>query len=94
MLRCVHVLVYRVILCTGADSTLRTCGGQLSGLYGDFQSPGFPDKYDTSITCDWTITVPVGHHVRLEFTEFQLEEHGKDCDYDRVTVLEGSNVSC
>jgi hypothetical protein len=35
--------------------------------------------------------VPIGHYVKLEFTEFQLEEHGKDCDYDRVTVQEGTS---
>lgn len=74
----------------GSGSTLKTCGGELSGMYGDFQSPGFPDKYPKDVNCVWNITVAVGHHVRVEFTEFQLEEHSYECEYDRVTVLEGT----
>lgn len=72
-------------------ATLKTCGGNLNGPYGDFQSPGFPNKYPTDRTCTWRLQVPTGHYVRVTFTEFQVEEHSVDCDYDKVLVMEGPN---
>eukprot|EP00118_Oscarella_pearsei_P009956 m.58895 g.58895 ORF g.58895 m.58895 type:complete len:711 (+) comp34843_c1_seq3:256-2388(+) len=64
------------------------CGGSLTGLYGHFKSPGFPNNYPVETTCTWSITVPQGYRIRLTFTEFKIEENSRLCDYDRVNVTD------
>ena len=37
-------------------------------------SPNYPDVYTNDETCEWTITVPEGSIVLVEFNSFHLED--------------------
>lgn len=45
----------------------------LSGSSGDVASPLYPLQYPHNVDFTWTITVPVGNVIRVEFTSFDLE---------------------
>ncbi|CAL8260356.1 unnamed protein product [Gadus morhua 'NCC'] len=66
-----------------------TCGGQLTGLSGDINSPFFPAFYPPKTTCVWNIQVPKGHFIKLQFNDFSLADpaEGKaGCTKDYVEV--------
>ncbi|XP_028430206.1 ST14 transmembrane serine protease matriptase a isoform X2 [Perca flavescens] len=67
-----------------------TCGGQLLGEKGDFFSPNFPNYYPPRISCQWSIQVPAGKGVKVNFKKLLLAEPGwkdrKDCPKDYVEV--------
>merc|ERR1711981_330813 len=50
-----------------------------------FGTLGYPSNYENNQNCDWTITVPAGQKVMLQFDAFVTEYN-----YDKVTVYEGS----
>ncbi|CAL8235723.1 unnamed protein product [Boreogadus saida] len=50
------------------------------------QSPNYPDDYSNNFTFTWVIYAPQGHVVRLDFTDFDLEE-SDGCLYDSLVVL-------
>ena len=60
------------------------CGEVLEGLQGTFTSPGYPNSYANSLSCEWTISVPTGQ-VGISFSDFDIESHSF-CNYDSVTV--------
>ena len=39
---------------------------------GSIKSPGFPQYYDHSATCEWVITAPIGFIISLEFQLFSV----------------------
>lgn len=53
-----------------------------SGTNGTIQSPLNPLSHNIDTKCRWTITVPSGHRIKLNFSVFQLGEiAGQDtCD--------------
>ena len=51
---------------------LSQCGGHLTGDYGEFKSPNFPEKYPDNTECNWEITVPEGKKVNLTFLSFNV----------------------
>jgi len=61
------------------------CGGRYSGTSGQFASPNFPQNYNNNHSCIWTITVPAGKRVRLQFIRFNLENNS-----DFVNIRSGS----
>lgn len=67
-----------------------TCGGQLTGVKGNFSSPNFPNYYPPRTSCQWSIQVPTGKAVKLTFRKFLMNETGqensKDCRKDYVQV--------
>ncbi|KAM8966991.1 uncharacterized protein RCH25_025662 [Pelodytes ibericus] len=65
-----------------------TCGGLLQERTGKFQSPGYPQFYESNLTCTWTIEAPLGYYISLDFISLVLEEH-RNCQYDHVLVYEG-----
>uniref|UniRef100_H3A6L9 Uncharacterized protein n=1 Tax=Latimeria chalumnae TaxID=7897 RepID=H3A6L9_LATCH len=67
-----------------------SCGGILRETKGKFQSPGFPQSYQSDMDCIWVIEVPVGYHVVLDFHSLVLEEH-RTCQYDYVIVYGGQD---
>ncbi|XP_063636066.1 cubilin-like [Cydia splendana] len=48
------------------------CNNNITGSYGILESPDFPGKYQGSLNCLWTITVPKGHKINVTFTHFDV----------------------
>lgn len=72
------------------------CGGHLQAKatmehiyshakYGD-------QNYDNKEDCDWVVEAGKGHHVRLRFLTFEIEDE-QDCGYDYVEVFDGTDDS-
>ncbi|XP_060104406.1 cubilin [Heteronotia binoei] len=66
------------------------CGGIFQLPQGEIHSPNYPQPYSNNTDCFWLIQVESGHHVLLNFTDFELESH-RSCSYDYVAVFDGSN---
>jgi len=49
------------------------CGGPLTGPSGNLASPYYPDNYPNNAYCVWTITVPQGSQLRIDFLFFETE---------------------
>lgn len=67
---------------------------ELTSTYGTLQSPQKDSKdgmyYPPDSSCDWLITVPASHIVKLSFDRFRLE-WSSGCTADHVEVLDGIN---
>ena len=64
---------------------------ELSGDYGTFQSPNYPQPYPPDQDIEWHISAPEGYRVMVYFTWFDLEDsydedYGGACAYDYVQV--------
>ncbi|XP_066288289.1 embryonic protein UVS.2-like [Branchiostoma lanceolatum] len=71
------------------DTLTASCGGNLMAPpEGNVTSPNHPDDYDIDETCEWTITVPEGNTVNLQFSSFNLEN-----GYDFLTIYDGGSDS-
>ncbi|XP_073535892.1 CUB and sushi domain-containing protein 3 isoform X7 [Phyllobates terribilis] len=49
------------------------CGGAMIDFSGVILSPGFPGNYPSSLDCTWTIKLPIGFGVHLQFVNFSTE---------------------
>uniref|UniRef100_A0A3Q3XH88 Uncharacterized protein n=1 Tax=Mola mola TaxID=94237 RepID=A0A3Q3XH88_MOLML len=64
--------------------------GRVAESEGVIRNPSRPgDPYDNNL-CVWSISVPPGYSVLLEFDHFDLE-NDSDCSYDRLTVSVGTH---
>ncbi|KAJ7357565.1 zymogen binding [Desmophyllum pertusum] len=63
------------------------CGGPLVGTSGNFASPNYPGNYPNNAYCVWTITVPQGSQLRIDFLFFETEK----C-HDLVKVFVGRRL--
>ncbi|XP_027867180.1 suppressor of tumorigenicity 14 protein-like isoform X1 [Xiphophorus couchianus] len=64
------------------------CGGTLSGERGSFSSPFFPANYPPKADCSWTVQVPEGRFVKVQFQKFSVGKDGSPCLHDYVTIDE------
>ena len=87
-----HCLCCRTFLCyiyfSAAHFYISGCGGNLTGSYGSFASPGYPSGYPANTTCRWLITAPPRLIVRLIFINLNLETD-ENCLNDYVALYDG-----
>uniref|UniRef100_A0A674D7B9 CUB and Sushi multiple domains 3 n=1 Tax=Salmo trutta TaxID=8032 RepID=A0A674D7B9_SALTR len=70
---------YPVPLC------LAQCGGSMTEFSGVILSPGFPGNYLSSLDCSWSVQLPVGFGIHLQFLNFSTE-----AVHDYLEVRSGS----
>ncbi|TRY64582.1 hypothetical protein DNTS_003137, partial [Danionella cerebrum] len=56
-----------------APLCLAQCGGFQTDLNGVILSPGFPGNYPSGMDCNWTVKLPVGFGIYLQFLNFSTE---------------------
>ncbi|GCC28001.1 hypothetical protein chiPu_0006427 [Chiloscyllium punctatum] len=59
---------------------------ELTGMFGQIQSPNYPEGYPSDLDSTWNITVPTGFRIKLYFMHFDLEPSYL-CEYDYVKVM-------
>ncbi|KAK3535608.1 hypothetical protein QTP70_017801, partial [Hemibagrus guttatus] len=75
-----------------AISQLRVQDGALEGSEGIIRYPVHPGlNYSNNEACSWSITVPRGKRILLEFLKFDLENHPR-CQSDHLTVFAGEGL--
>lgn len=55
---------------------------------GTIYSPGWPDSYPSRKDCSWTIRVPNGQQIMLNFTTFDMEKN-EGCTADYLEIRNG-----
>ncbi|XP_067930809.1 cubilin-like [Watersipora subatra] len=67
------------------------CGATYNATSGQLFSPGYPNNYQHNLTCDYIILAEPTQFVVIQFDEnnFRIEA-GTSCQYDSVTIYEGS----
>lgn len=85
---CLLLLFLLAIVVRFSDSS---CGGNRNGLFGIIQSPNFPGTYPNNLHCEWNITVPAGHRIKIRFTAFDLE-YIFMCEYDWISLRSGNST--
>ncbi|XP_041064570.1 mannan-binding lectin serine protease 1 isoform X3 [Carcharodon carcharias] len=58
---------------------------ELTGMFGQIQSPNYPEGYPSDLDVTWNITVPTGFRIKLYFMHFDVEPSYL-CEYDYVKV--------
>ncbi|XP_055528454.1 cubilin homolog [Wyeomyia smithii] len=71
------------------------CKRNITGFEGAIESPNFPNKHPSSLDCLWTITVPPGNKIDVEFSHFEIENgmifdknSSHVCNFDYVEISE------
>ncbi|CAF99391.1 unnamed protein product, partial [Tetraodon nigroviridis] len=64
------------------------CGGNVTSLNGTIYSPGYPEEYPNFQDCVWSVRVPPGHGIYINFTVLSIEHI-----YDYITVWDGPDQS-
>lgn len=60
------------------------CNRTITDTSGIIESPNFPESYPGNSDCAWTIVVPKGNQIHMQFSHFEMENEG---------VSNGTNVS-
>ncbi|XP_041477095.1 extracellular serine proteinase-like [Lytechinus variegatus] len=64
------------------------CGDIVTRPSGIVKSPNFPDYYDNSDECTFTLQGKSNETVTLSFTDFDVEDHSS-CNFDALEIYEG-----
>lgn len=56
------------------------CNRTITDNAGIIESLNFPDEYPANIDCSWTIVVPKGNRIHMQFSHFELE-HGEHDEF-------------
>ncbi|XP_075898734.1 ovochymase-2 [Nelusetta ayraudi] len=65
--------------------------GPVTDSEGVIRNPAHcSDRYGNNQLCVWSLSAPAGHSLLLEFDHLDLE-NDSNCQYDRLTVLVGTN---
>ncbi|KAI4896909.1 hypothetical protein NFI96_031595 [Prochilodus magdalenae] len=70
--------------------SVSVCRGEVA-MYGQVQSPLYPDPYAADLHTQWDLEVPPGYKIHLTFNYFNIEP-SDDCYYDSLMVLYGRKV--
>ena len=62
------------------------CGGFLRAPNGLIQSPGFPARANGTLTCEWTVLVPMGNHIRVRLNRLDIAGDPSTCEHGYVVV--------
>ncbi|XP_013797015.2 cubilin [Apteryx mantelli] len=68
------------------------CGGTLYGSTGSFASPSYPATYQNNTDCVWTIIVPKGRIVTVNFDFIRIDDPG-DCSSNYLILYNGPDAS-
>ncbi|KTG45686.1 hypothetical protein cypCar_00000682, partial [Cyprinus carpio] len=49
------------------------CGGAMTEVSRVILSPGFPGNYPSGLDCTWTVTLPIGFGIHVQFLNFSTE---------------------
>ncbi|XP_004424648.1 PREDICTED: mannan-binding lectin serine protease 1 isoform X3 [Ceratotherium simum simum] len=77
------LLLYHALCCFLLKASAHIV--ELNNMFGQIQSPGYPDSYPSDSEVTWNITVPEGFRIKLYFMHFNLESSYL-CEYDYVKV--------
>ncbi|EYC41622.1 hypothetical protein Y032_0562g3499 [Ancylostoma ceylanicum] len=61
------------------------CGYTIRAMSGVISSPNYPEDYGNDEECIWDIQVPLGYHIHLQFTHFDVAP-SEDCSKDSLTI--------
>ncbi|XP_034371287.1 mannan-binding lectin serine protease 1 isoform X2 [Arvicanthis niloticus] len=78
-----RLLLYHALCLALSEVSAHTV--ELNEMFGQIQSPGYPDSYPSDSEVTWNITVPEGFRIKLYFMHFNLESSYL-CEYDYVKV--------
>ncbi|KAM6122088.1 LOW QUALITY PROTEIN: mannan-binding lectin serine protease 1-like [Pterocles gutturalis] len=78
-MRCSLTWSFCALLLCGVDAI------ELTDMFGEIQSPNFPDSYPSDSEVTWNISVPEGFKIKLYFMHFDLESSYL-CEYDYVKI--------
>ena len=53
---------------------------------GVIHSPGYPAPANGSVTCDWTVLVPVGYRIRVTLNDLSIPSDSDTCRHAFVVV--------
>ncbi|KAB7498637.1 Fibropellin-1 [Armadillidium nasatum] len=63
------------------------CRFYMSSSTDSLESPNYPQKYNSSTNCKWTLEAPFGHNIILQFNDFETEK-----GFDTVQILTGGRT--
>ncbi len=55
-------------------------------------SPGYPESYDTDLSCRWRIVGPTGHYLTFQFREMNLPR-AINCSLTDYVQIEEANAT-
>ncbi|XP_033110748.1 cubilin-like [Anneissia japonica] len=67
------------------------CGLTFNATNGTITSPGYPNRYDSDLSCDYLINYDSTQRLRLRFKDPFGIEGGTSCPYDGLSLYEGTS---